>query len=188
MPRRPSELSTRKPLVAPRTPRAPGRKEAFEREGVELRPLAGPAIPIPPEQEEALLARYEGWKAQWNGSLPEFLVFEFLTIEKNLIPNFDFVFQHPLFGGRTRWGGFILDFFFNMRQEGWRVMGERYHLEQPADRARDAVAATQLMAQGIKVIDLWESDLMTRRDFVLNLAWEQGASVISRAPFGAGAV
>ncbi len=188
MPRRPSELSVRRPLVAPRKPRTPGRRETFERGGVTLRPLAGPEIPIPPEQEEALLARFEQWKGRWNGSLPEFLVWEFLVIEKKQVPNVDFVFQHPLFGGRTRHGGFILDYFLTMRQEGWRVMGERYHLEQPQDRARDAIASTILMAQGLKVIDLWEDDLMTRRDFVLNLAWDRGVGVISRAPFGLASV
>lgn len=182
MPRRSSELRVRPPLVAPRRPRVPGREAAFEEEGLELRPLAGPEIPIPPEQDEALLARYEVWKAQWNGSLPEFLVWEFLVIEKKQKPNVDFYFQRPLFGGRTRFGGYVLDYFFPTRQEGWRVMGERWHLEQPEDRARDAIMKVQLIAQGLKLIDLWEDDLMTRRDFVLNLAWEQSASVKSRAP------
>lgn len=183
MVRRPSELSTRRPLVAPRRPMVPGREAAFEEEGRELRPLAGPEIPIPPEQDEALLARYEIWRARWNGSLPEFLVWEFLVITKKQVPQVDFVFQHPLFGGRTRFGGYVLDYYFPNRLEGWRVMGERFHLEQPEDRARDAIMRVQLMAQGMKVIDLWEDDLMTRRDFVLQLAWEQSASVKSRAPF-----
>jgi hypothetical protein len=155
----------------------PGQRE-------EPRPPAGPEIPIPPEQDEALLARYEEWKAQYNGSLPEFLVFEFLVIEKKQVPNVDFYFQHPVFGGRTRFGGYILDYYLPTRLEGWRVMGERWHLEQPEDRARDAIMKVQLMSQGMKVIDLWEDDLMTRRDFVLGLAWNQSASVISRAPFG----
>jgi hypothetical protein len=139
-------------------------------------------VPIPPEQEEALLARYEAWKAQWNGSLPEFLVFEFLVVEKKQVPNVDFYFQHPVFGGRTRFGGYILDYYFPNRLEGWRVMGERWHLEQPEDRARDAIMKAQLASQGMKIIDLWESDIMERRDFILNLAWERGVGVISRAP------
>lgn len=183
MARRPGELAVRRPLVAPRVPNIPGREEAFEREGRELRPLAGPAIPIPPEQEEALLQRYEVWKASWNGSLPEFLVWEFLVIEKKQVPSVDFFFQHPVFGGRTRFGGYILDYFLSGRREGWRVMGERYHLEQPEDRARDTIMKAQLMNQGVTIVDLWEDDLMTRRDFVLNLAWDRSVSVQSRAPF-----
>ena len=185
MPRRPSELSIRQPLTAPTRPQTPGREEAFEREGSELRPLAGPPIKIEQEQEAALLERFEAWKQKWNGSLPEFIVWEFLVINKKQIPNVDFIFQHSVFGGRTRFGGFILDFFFNMRQEGWRVQGERFHLEQAQDRARDAIAAVILSSQGMKVIDLWEDDLLSRPDFVLNLAWDRGAGVKSRAPFGA---
>lgn len=174
MARRPSELSVRQPLAPFRKPEVPGGEE---------RPPVIPESQIPPEQDEALLARYEAWKAQWNGSLPEFLVWEFLVITKRQVPQVDFVFQHPLFGGRTRFGGYVLDYYFPNRLEGWRVMGERFHLEQPEDRARDTIMKMQLMAQGMKVIDLWEDDLMTRRDFVLSLAWEQSASVISRAPF-----
>ncbi|KKN83861.1 hypothetical protein LCGC14_0295140 [marine sediment metagenome] len=184
MARRPGELSVRPLLVSPRRPRTPGQAEAAEREGRELRPLSGSGFPIPPEQEEALLQRFEVWKAKWNGSLPEFIVWEFLTIDKKQIPDVDFLFQHGIFGGRTRFGGYILDYFLERRLEGWRVMGERFHLEQPEDRARDFIMKTQLMSQGIKVIDLWETDLLTRRDFVLSLAWERSASVKSRAPFG----
>ncbi len=181
MPRRPGELSIRSPLVAPRRPKVPGAEEATEREGRALRPLAGPEIPIPPEQDEALLQRYEVWRASWNGSLPEFLVWEFLVITKKQQHDFDFLFQHPVFGGRTRFGGYILDYFLIHRQEGWRVQGERWHLEQPQDRARDAIMRAQLTSQGVRVLDLWEDDLMTRRDFVLNLAWNRGVGVVSRA-------
>ena len=182
MPRRANELSVRRPLVAPRRPAAPGREAAVERKGVELRPLAGPDIPIVEEQEEALLARFETWRATTNGSLPEFIVWEFLTINKKQVPQVDFVYQHPLFGGRTHHGGYILDFYFPLRREGWNVQGERYHLEAPQSRARDAIMKAQLTAEGMKVILLWEDDLLSRPDFVLSLAWERGESVRSRAP------
>ena len=182
MPRRPGELSVRSPLVSPRRPPVPGAEQ--DRQGVQ--PFAGTSadFPIPPEQDEALLARYEEWRVRWNGSLPEFLTFEYLTIRRQQIPNVDFVFQHPVFGGRTRFGGYILDFFLQRRLEGWRVNGERFHLEKPEDRARDAIMKAQLSSQGIRVIDLWEDDLMQRRDFVLDLAWTQSVSVKSKAPFG----
>ncbi len=180
MPRRPGELSVRNPLAPPPRPRVPGREEAFG-PGGEDRPLAGPAIPIPPEQDEALLARYEIWKGQYNGSLPEFIVWEFLTIDKNQVVDYNFVFQHPMFGGRTRFGGFVLDFYLIFRNEGWRVQGERYHLVDPQSRARDAIAKVHLGGRGLRVIDLWESDLLQRRDFVLNLAWDKGVGVISKA-------
>lgn len=170
------------PLLSSRLPRTPGREATFTRAGLTLRPFVGPDILIVDESEEAFVSRYEIWRAQFNGSIPEFIVWEFLTLEKKLRHGFDFVFQHPLFGGRTRFGGFILDYFFNMKREGWRVQGKRFHVEQPTDRARDAIMQVQLEKQGIRIIDLFEDDLLTRKNFVLNLAFEQGVSVRSRAP------
>ena len=180
MARRPAELSIRPRLVTPRRPRVPGREAGFEEEGVELRPLAGSDFPIPPEQDEALLARYEMWKSQYNGSLPEFIVFEYLTIRRKQQPGFDFVFQSPFFGGRTRFGGFIADFAFFNRQEIWMVQGIRWHLQQPIDRAKSFIAEVQLTARGYKVLELWEDDLFQRPVFVLDLAWTQSADVPER--------
>lgn len=177
MARRAGELAVRQRLVAPRRPRTPGRETTFERSGLELRPLAGPEIPITEEQEEAMLARFEAWRAETNGSLPEFIVWEFLTINKQQTHGVDFIYQHPLFGGRTRFGGYILDFFFPLRREGWNVQGERFHLEAPVSRARDAIMKIQLMGEGLKLIRLWEDDLLTRPDFILNLAWEQSSEI-----------
>lgn len=172
MPRRPSELSVRPRLVAPRRPKAAG--------GEQPSPFAEPEIPIPPEQEESLLARFEIWRAKWNGSLPEFIVFEWLVIRKKQVPQIDFVFQHPLFGGRTQFGGFVLDFYFPGRREGWRVMGERWHMEQASDRARDAIARVQLAGEGLRIVDLFEDDLLERPELVLSLAWERAASAKSK--------
>ena len=80
-------------------------------------------------------------------------------------------------------GGFILDFSFNRMQGGWRINGERFHLTNPEARARDQIARTQLSARGLNIIDLWEDDMIVRGDFVLNLAWDRGVGVISKAPF-----
>ncbi len=170
------------PPLAPRLPATPGRENTFTQSGITLRPFTAPLIPIVDEKDAAFVKRYEQWRALYNGSIPEFIVWEFLTIDKKQKNGSDFVFQHPLFGGRTRFGGFILDFFFFVKREGWRVQGERFHVEKPAQRARDAIMQVQLEQLGIRIIDLGESDLLTRRDFVLNLAWEQGVSVQARAP------
>src|SRR3989304_2621526 len=62
--------------------------------------------------------------------------------------------------------------FFPTPGRGWRVQGERCHLFEAPDRARDLVARTLLESRGIQVIDLFEDDLLTRSDYVLNLAWE----------------
>jgi very-short-patch-repair endonuclease len=151
----------------------PGQRE-------EPRPPAGPEIPIPPEQDEALLARYEAWKSQWNGSLVEFIVWEYLTIQKKQTHGTDFIFQAPFLGGRTLYGGFIADFAFPLRNEIWMVQGIRWHLQQPADRAKTFMAEAQLSAMGWKVLELWEDDILERPLFVLDLAWEQSADVPER--------
>lgn len=165
----------------PRVPDVPFRRRIFEAEGREIRPLAGPEIPIPPEQDIALLERYDTWRAIYAGSVPEFLVFEFLTIQKKQIVNQDFYFQSPFFGGRTRFGGVIADFAFPIRREIWMVQGERFHLEHPQDRAKTLVAKAQFSSRGFQVIELWAEDLLTRPQFVLALAWERSLSVIQGA-------
>ncbi|KKM17707.1 hypothetical protein LCGC14_1673040 [marine sediment metagenome] len=179
MPRRPAELSIRPQLVTPRRPRVPGGETSAEGDD-ELQAPSRRDFPIRPEQEEALLARYELWKAQYNGSLIEFIVWEYITIRRKQKPNVDFVFQAPFLGGRTRFGGFVADFAFYGRQEIWSVQGIRWHLQTPKDRANAFIAETQLSARGYKVIELWEDDLLVRPTFVLDLAWEQSAEVPER--------
>ena len=106
------------------------------------------------------------------GSVLEFIVWKWLVQKKKQVEGVDFLYQHPIFGGRTSFGGYLLDFFFPGRSEGWRVNGLRYHRTHPDDRARDKIAAQLLESQGIRVIDLWEDALLTYPDRVLALAWE----------------
>jgi very-short-patch-repair endonuclease len=170
-------------LERPRVPALPLRRRAFEREGRELRPLAGPEIPIPEPQDEQLQAAYEQWRAVYNGSLPEYIVFKWLVEQKDQVLYVDFIFQHPMFGGRTIFGGFILDFYFPLRLEAWRVNGLRWHLERAENRAKDSLAKVIVTQRGITVIDLWEDDILQRPDFVLNLAWERSQSASGRRGF-----
>ena len=159
----------------PEVPESPLLSRRFRVPGLafELRPLTGPAIDIPAEQDEELQARFEAFKAGLGQliSLPEFIAFEFLLYKKQQIENVDFTFQSPILGGRTEFGGFVLDFFIIGPRYGWRIQGERWHLLQPASRARDDVARALLESDGIRVIDLWEDDVITRSDFVLEKAW-----------------
>lgn len=164
-------------LTAFDRPQAPGNAED------RISPLAGPSIPIPPEQEENFEARYDAWRSVWNGSVPEFIVWEYLTIQHQLDPLRDFHFQDPVFGGRTKHGGFVVDFAFPSRQEAWRVQGLRFHLLFPTDRARDALSKVVLSSRGWKVLDLYEDDLLTRPNFVLDKAWFQSLEVVDRKQF-----
>ena len=167
-------------LTRPKVPKVPLRSRAFELQGRKIDPLSGPDIPIQEVQNEDFLARYSVWRGTYNGSVPEFIVWEYLTRKRGQRVNVDFDFQSPFFGGRTRFGGFIADFFFPRKQEIWRVNGERFHLEKPKDRAKDALAKVQFLQQGYAVLDLWEDDLLTRAQFVLDLAFDRGVDVPTR--------
>lgn len=174
-PRRLVSKTLPRPLTAFRVPAIKIRKRIGATERA-VRPFA----PIPIEivdQDERTLARFEAWRAVTNGSLPEFIVWEWLVYKRKLRDGVDFVFQSPLFGGRTRFGGFVIDFYFPQRREGWFVNGERWHLLTPQARARDQLAKEMLAGQGITVIVLWENDLLTRPDFVLERAWFRRESV-----------
>ena len=166
-------------LTRPRVPAVPLRSRAFELLGRKIDPF-GSDIPIQDVQNEDFLRRYSEWRARFNGSVPEFIVWEFLTKTKGLKHGLDFDFQSPFFGGRTIFGGFIADFVFPDKREIWRVNGERFHLMKPRDRAKDALAKVQFIQDGFIVIDLWEDDLFTRARFVLNLAFDRGVGVPTR--------
>lgn len=167
------------PLQAPRIPQAGRLRRIAERAGLELRPLAGPEIPMPPEQDQALADRAAAWMAAYNGSLPEFIVYEFLTLKKKQRDGLDFLYQYPVMGGRTSFGGFVLDFWLPLQQMGWNVQGLRWHWSNPDDRARDMIAKQMLSSRGLKIVDLYEDDLLVRPDLVLNMAW-RGEQVTGR--------
>lgn len=163
-------------LQAFRIPAPTIRRQAGEAES----PFAQ-AIPLPPSEDELLQERYVAWEAQTNGSLPEFIAWEYLTLKRKLTPGVDFVFQAPFLGGRTVFGGFVLDFYFPARREGWFIQGLRYHLLNPADRGKNALAKVFMAGKGIKTLEIWEDDLLERPDFVLDAAYFRGQEVARRA-------
>ncbi len=166
---------------APGIPKTPYASRRFGVAGREIRPLSGPEIEIPANEDEDFLRRYTVWEAQTAGSLPEYITWEWLVFKKRLQPGLDFVYQDPIFGGRSEFGGFLLDFFFPSQSMGWRIQGERYHLREARSRALDIISKELLVGRGIEIIDLWESDLLTRPNFVLDLAW-RGLAVQSKVP------
>lgn len=177
----------------PKLPAVP-RHSVPTRGGVSFRPLAGPDIAIPlgsdadEEREQFYLhwrdtGEYEGVQYSANGSLPEFVTLQYLVDKRKQQPGIDFQYQSDFAGGRTQFGGFVLDFYFPIRAEAWRIQGNFFHQLQAADRARDKIGRLLLTDRGLKVLDLWEDDLLTRPDFVLDLAWYQsGESQYRKEP------
>jgi len=118
------------------------------------------------------LARYAAWQASGHpsGSLPEYVVWEYLVTKKGWTPGFEFVYQSPVFGGKTQYGGFVTDFLIREGNMIWNVQGLHYHLTNTRDRALDLLIKAILSGRGYHVIFLWEDDILTRPDFTLEAA------------------
>jgi len=165
------DLTRPAPFRAPGIPQAGRLRRTFTEKGLTLRPLKGPSIPLPADQDTALEDRANAWLATHGGSLLEFIAWDWLVGKKHQIENVDFVMQYPVMGGRTAFGGFISDFYFPGLKMVWNINGLRWHWVNTDDRARMGIAKLLLASRGILSVDLWEDSLLTRADFVLEKAW-----------------
>ncbi len=104
------------------------------------------------------------------GSVPEFIVFDYLVRVKRWKDGFDFKYQYGLFGGRTQYGGFVLDFYIIHGNLAWNVQGLKYHLERTQDRAKVNIQNALLSQRGLRVVSLWEDDLQERPEFTIQAA------------------
>ena len=95
----------------------------------------------------------------------EEIVFEWLT-RKNIV----FEFQSQLIGGYIRsLGDAIIDFLLPNDNLLFRVMGEYFH-SSTKEKARDIIQKQNLEGMGYTVVDLWEDDLLSSPDYVLEHA------------------
>lgn len=130
-----------------------------------------PKPAVPPDQDVDFMAQYAEWHVQYpGGSLIEYVVWDYLTTEKKWLNHEDFEYQWPVLGGRTQFGGFVVDFYIYVGRFAWNIQGLRYHLQNPEDRAQVQLQAAMLTARGIKTISLWEDDLLYRTDYTLRAA------------------
>ena len=105
-------------------------------------------------------------------SLPELIAYDWL--EKYQI---QFLYQGEYGGGRQVRGGQVPDFVINWGGKGlvWRVQGDYWHTK-PGARENDIVGKMQLMGSWVNglqvrnIVDVWESQLYKRYDFVLTMA------------------
>jgi very-short-patch-repair endonuclease len=131
-----------------------------------------------PTEAELTEERWRRWQespaaaGKGSASILEFMVWEFLVQKKRQIEGVDFIYQYPLAGGRTQFGGFVADFYFPHRQEVWNPAGMQFHWTKSKHRARDIMARAVLASRGIKLIYLWEDDMMNRPAYVLEQAWQ----------------
>jgi len=96
----------------------------------------------------------------WPGSLPEFLVFQELK-RRGLREGIDFSYQSAFQGGRLQKGGMIVDFLFvNPPGLAINVQGDYYHAG-PQSRRQDRIVQAQLAGEGITMIFVDESDILS---------------------------
>ena len=131
------------------------------------KPRAAPAAtrkaPAPPSEIETFEERYEaflssgtsiGGSGKTSGTRPEFIVYDYLKNKKKMIEGIEFIFQSARGGGRTRFGGSVIDFELPFLRILIRVQGEHFHNTIDAKGA-DLMRKTALQSQGYKVVDVW---------------------------------
>ena len=173
-------MPRRKPFALPKLPELP--KLPSTRTGRSLKVVV-PSVPNQPSEAQTTEARWHVWQTKHpdkgTASILEFLVYEFLVDVKKQVEGVDFIYQYPLMGGRTQFGGFVADFYFPARREVWNPAGLHFHWTTAVNRARDIVAKQVLAGRGIKLIYLWEDDLLNRPQYTMNKAWN-GIQLIGR--------
>ncbi len=162
----------RDPYTFPEVPTVPGLPSVPNRSRLRDKfPGFAPDIPIPQPDP---IPDYNNRLATWQTQFPamsdlEFIIIDYLTRKKGWRMGREFEYQSALFGGRTKFGGFVVDFFVRPNLV-LQPQGERWHLQAPADRARLRLEAMMLTARGLTVVYLWESDLLQRPDYAIELA------------------
>ena len=72
----------------------------------------------------------------------------------------------PFAGGNKYEGGMVVDFYLRSMKTVLRVQGTYWHT-RPGSSARDDSQSFYLRAHKLRVVDIWESDINTRLDWVL---------------------
>ena len=108
----------------------------------------------------------------WQGSVPEYMVFNSLITTFNLDPVTDFSFQSVYLGGRLDKGGLILDFVFeNPPDLAINVQGEYYHYGKgKVITQNDMLTREQVASMGINLIFIDESDVLKDVDYYVKEA------------------
>ncbi len=163
---------TRKSYNVPEVPKAPGLPRVPNRSRLRDKfPGNAPDIPIPAPDP---IPDYADRLAMWQRMFPmisdlEFIILDYLTRKKGWKLGLQFEYQSAIYGGRTKYGGFVVDFFVRPNLV-LQPQGERWHLQQPEDRARLRLESMMLTSRGLTVVYLWESDLLSRPDYTIELA------------------
>jgi very-short-patch-repair endonuclease len=151
--------------VGPRVPNRARLRDKFP--GIQPKPG------VPDIFQDDFFDRYAAWKAlpqHAAASIPEFIVYDYLTRRKKWTEGNEFVYQYALVGGRTLYGGYVGDFFIRSTNAVWNIQGLRFHLLNVKDRAKVELQKMDLTKRGFKVLSLWEDDLLERPEYTIEAA------------------
>jgi hypothetical protein len=120
------------------------------------------------------------------GSLPERIVYKYLTDNLKLVPMVDFDFQSAQDGGRVELGGFVCDFVFLNLKFVIQVQGVHHkeYLQERKDQQQEDVMAEF----GYRVEQIWEDEIYDEYRFenrmrkIFNLASGTGSAYGSNQP------
>jgi hypothetical protein len=108
---------------------------------------------------EARAVPYETVK----GSLPERIVYRWLTSRLRLVPDVDFDFHSSLFGGRVELGGIDIDFLFPNIHLALEVHGPTH--TQYLRQRKDEEKRQDLADMGYTVYQLWDHEIYNEEVF-----------------------
>lgn len=134
-----------------------------------------PVAPAPfiaePEALDADQFEFTNWKVVHGGTFPEFVAWRWLVKVAQLTPEQDFFYQSSQFGGRQVPGGAVVDFEIRSHLVFWRIQGEFFHLGDVSVVGQDIFQKAAVeSATSWRVVDLYETDLLERADYVCRQA------------------
>ena len=99
-------------------------------------------------------------RAQQNipGFLPERMLYKWLVSKGHMKEGVDFIFQSSQQGGRTEFGGLVVDFLFPVLKMAIQVQGEAWHTDFAREK-KDLEQKQILEAMGFQVYLIHEDDI-----------------------------
>ena len=99
----------------------------------------------------------------WLGSKPEYYIYRAI-LRRGLREGIDFQYQRNVFGGRTRRGGAVPDFFIFVPRVGINIQGARFHTPPIGNIAFDQMQRAAIEQTGIRMEFISEEEAKVRPD------------------------
>ncbi len=104
------------------------------------------------------MIQYPAAPANWAGSKPEWAIYWALTQSLKMVEGEDFYYQWDVYGGRTQYGGAVVDFFVPDLMVAIGVQSKFYHSQVVAQRMQDEMIRMSLEGDGVRLVYIDETD------------------------------